>query len=104
MEGLEPSVGVSPPASEAGASPLRHTRKVWADARRARPDRPATYHRSDSRDGSRWSYGSNSATSASRNTRNAREERDMGMPYRARINERTLLNLPGFHEGAFVYV
>ena len=27
----------------------------------------------------------------------------MGMPYRARINERTLLNLPGFHSGAFVY-
>jgi hypothetical protein len=26
------------------------------------------------------------------------------MPYRARINERTLLNLPGFHGGAFVYV
>ena len=25
----------------------------------------------------------------------------MGMPYRARINERTLLNLPGFHGGAF---
>jgi hypothetical protein len=28
----------------------------------------------------------------------------MGMPYRARANERTLLNLPGFHGGAFVYV
>jgi hypothetical protein len=28
----------------------------------------------------------------------------MGMPYRARLNERTLLNLPGFHGGAFVYV
>ena len=28
----------------------------------------------------------------------------MGMPYRARINERTLLNLPDFHAGAFVYV
>ena len=28
----------------------------------------------------------------------------MGMAYRARINERTLLNLPGFHGGAFVYV
>ena len=28
----------------------------------------------------------------------------MGMPYRARINERTLLNLPGFHSGAYVYV
>jgi hypothetical protein len=28
----------------------------------------------------------------------------MGMPYRARINERTLLNLPGCHGGAFVYV
>ena len=28
----------------------------------------------------------------------------MGMPYRARVNERTLLNLPGFHGGAFVYV
>jgi hypothetical protein len=27
----------------------------------------------------------------------------MGMPYRARINERTLLNLPGFHGGAYVY-
>jgi len=28
----------------------------------------------------------------------------MGMPYRARFNERTLLNLPGFHGGGFVYV
>jgi len=28
----------------------------------------------------------------------------MGMPYRARVNERTLLNLPGFHGGAYVYV
>jgi hypothetical protein len=28
----------------------------------------------------------------------------MGMPYRARVNERTLLNLPGFHGGAHVYV
>jgi hypothetical protein len=28
----------------------------------------------------------------------------MAMPYRARLNERTLLNLPGFHGGAFVYV
>ncbi|MFN8223124.1 MAG: hypothetical protein U0R50_07700 [Gaiellales bacterium] len=28
----------------------------------------------------------------------------MGMPYRARVNERTLLNLPGFHGGAFVFV
>ena len=28
----------------------------------------------------------------------------MGMPYRARINERTLLNLPGFHGGAYVYL
>ncbi len=26
------------------------------------------------------------------------------MPYRARVNERTLLNLPGFHGGAFIYV
>ena len=26
------------------------------------------------------------------------------MPYRARLNERTLLNLPGFHHGAYVYV
>ena len=26
------------------------------------------------------------------------------MPYRARLNERTLLNLPGFHGGAYVYV
>ena len=26
------------------------------------------------------------------------------MPYRARVNERTLLNLPGFHGGAHVYV
>ena len=26
------------------------------------------------------------------------------MPYRARVNERTLLNLPGFHAAAFVYV
>jgi hypothetical protein len=28
----------------------------------------------------------------------------MGMPYRARLNERTLLNLPGFHDAAYVYV
>jgi hypothetical protein len=28
----------------------------------------------------------------------------MGMPYRARVNERTLLNLPGYHGGAFVHV
>jgi len=28
----------------------------------------------------------------------------MGMPYRARVNERTLLNLPGFHGGAYVYL
>jgi hypothetical protein len=28
----------------------------------------------------------------------------MRMPYRARVNERTLLNLPGFHHGAFVYI
>ena len=28
----------------------------------------------------------------------------MGMPYRARVNERTLLNLPGFHDAAFAYV
>jgi hypothetical protein len=28
----------------------------------------------------------------------------MGMPYRARINERTLLNVPGSHGGALVYV
>ena len=28
----------------------------------------------------------------------------MGVPYRARVNERTLLNLPGFHSGAHVYV
>jgi hypothetical protein len=28
----------------------------------------------------------------------------VGVPYRARVNERTLLNLPGFHGGAFVYV
>ena len=28
----------------------------------------------------------------------------MGVPYRARVNERTLLNLPGFHRGAYVYV
>lgn len=28
----------------------------------------------------------------------------MGIPYRARVNERTLLNVPGFHGGAFVYV
>ncbi len=27
----------------------------------------------------------------------------MGVPYRARVNERTLLNFPGFHGGAFVY-
>ena len=28
----------------------------------------------------------------------------MGIPYIARANERTLLNVPGFHSGAFVYV
>ena len=28
----------------------------------------------------------------------------MGAPYRARLNERTLLNLPDFHGGAYVYV
>ena len=28
----------------------------------------------------------------------------MAIPYRARVNERTLLNLPGFHGGAYVYV
>lgn len=28
----------------------------------------------------------------------------MGVPYRAHVNERTLLNLPGFHRGAYVYV
>ena len=28
----------------------------------------------------------------------------MGVPYRARVNERTLLNLPGFHAGAYVFV
>lgn len=28
----------------------------------------------------------------------------MGVPYRAHLNERTLLNLPGFHSGAYVYV
>ena len=28
----------------------------------------------------------------------------MGMPYRARVNERWFLNLPGFHHGAYVIV
>jgi hypothetical protein len=28
----------------------------------------------------------------------------MAIPYRARVNERNLLNLPGFHGGAYVYV
>ena len=28
----------------------------------------------------------------------------MAIPYRARLNERTLLNLPGFHGGAYIYV
>jgi hypothetical protein len=28
----------------------------------------------------------------------------VGVPYRARVNERTLLNLPGFHAGSYVYV
>ena len=28
----------------------------------------------------------------------------MSMPYRARLNEHTLLNRPGYHGGAFVYV
>jgi hypothetical protein len=26
----------------------------------------------------------------------------MGMPYRARVNERWFLNLPGFHRGAYI--
>ena len=30
------------------------------------------------------------------------ERSRMGAPYRARVNERTLLNLPGFHGGAYV--
>jgi hypothetical protein len=28
----------------------------------------------------------------------------VSLPYRARINERTLLNVPGFHGGAYVYI
>ena len=28
----------------------------------------------------------------------------MGMPYRARVNERTLLNLPGFYDAASIHV
>ena len=28
----------------------------------------------------------------------------MGIPYRARVNERTLLNLPGFDGGSYVYL
>jgi hypothetical protein len=31
-----------------------------------------------------------------------RKEQDMGIPYRARVNERVFLNLPGFHGGAYV--
>ena len=27
----------------------------------------------------------------------------MGLPYRARVNERVFLNLPGFHGGAYVF-
>jgi len=27
----------------------------------------------------------------------------MGIPYRARVNERVFLNLPGFHGGAYVF-
>ena len=27
----------------------------------------------------------------------------MGLPYRARVNERVFLNLPGFHGGEYVY-
>ena len=30
------------------------------------------------------------------------KEQDMGIPYRARVNERVFLNLPGFHGGAYV--
>jgi hypothetical protein len=26
----------------------------------------------------------------------------MGIPYRARVNERSFLNLPGFHQGAYI--
>jgi len=28
----------------------------------------------------------------------------MGLPYRARVDERVFLNLPGFHGGAYVFV
>ena len=28
----------------------------------------------------------------------------MGLPYRARVNERVFLNLPGIHGGAYVFV
>lgn len=31
-----------------------------------------------------------------------RKEQDMGFPYRARVDERAFLNLPGFHGGAYV--
>jgi hypothetical protein len=31
-----------------------------------------------------------------------RKEQDMGFPYRARVDERAFLNLPGFHDGAYV--
>jgi hypothetical protein len=31
-----------------------------------------------------------------------KEQDDMGIPYRARVNERAFLNLPGFHGGAYV--
>jgi hypothetical protein len=30
------------------------------------------------------------------------KEQGMGLPYRARVNERWFLNLPGFHRGAYV--
>jgi hypothetical protein len=36
--------------------------------------------------------------------RHDRKGAGVGVPYRARVNERTLLNLPGFHSGAYVYV
>src|SRR5438552_13846768 len=34
--------------------------------------------------------------------RRPRKEHDMGLPYRARVDERWFLNLPGFHGGAYV--
>jgi hypothetical protein len=43
-----------------------------------------------------------SANAARRRVADHGREQVMGLPYRARVNERVFLNLPGFHGGAYV--